>query len=187
MDSCGVHLASRNVRPWQGRRCAHRVRGGHPGAGALCHGCRSIPPVRRRRSSYIATLHIILCQLFVSPLVGEMCTTECHPSSCVFICTWLLVYFYRVCVRVSYAQIDLSTRGMRSARWKHTRRVYVLLYAPRRQKKREEKTGCYITTSFHHLWTLLLSLLRESVLRHSRIIISTYSCVSIYTYVYLPI
>lgn len=66
-----------------------------------------------------------------------LCVSACIFVLCVRIIMCVYVYICLcVRVRVSYAQIDLATRGMRSVRWKHTRRAYILLlYASWRQKK----------------------------------------------------
>lgn len=78
--SCSVHLASHCVRPWQGRCCAHSCWRTTPRRGRPPPPTPFDPPTDAATATIVAS-HIIFCQLFVSPSVGEICTTECHPSS----------------------------------------------------------------------------------------------------------
>jgi len=135
-----------------------RVGGRHPGAGALHHRRRSIPPTDAATAA-IVVLHIIFCQLFVSPSVGEICTTDVRRNAirrreynifvriCLYICT-VCTYNY-VCVRVYLfvcacacflrANRLSSTRNAVRSVKAHASRVYIIIICTVETKKREEK------------------------------------------------
>jgi len=111
----------------------------HPGAGALRHRRRSIPPTDAATEAiasriayyFLPTLRITVGGRYVRR--NTIRRREYNILLCVFAC--ILILCVRImmcvrlclCVRVSYAQIDLAARGMRSVQWKHTRRAHTYI------------------------------------------------------------